>query len=271
MAEGGKLEPSYFAIPEEATVFGEYSHTGLSSFVMRTFDGEGEAAWTSVFLGEPVVTPGLFRALGQMAGAHVWNFDDDVVHIRAPFLTVHCKGAGPRTITVPNNWAAYDAIGGDWSAVESNGIKFNAIDGNTYVFFAGVRADIEAILSANPDSLLTLEKIDEREDDTVHWDAVQFDVQIMKLDEWVEETWSEQHADDLLLKPSMLDIDTEAPPEEDEPPKSRGRRRGGRGRGKRRDDRGGRRGTEEGATTRREGADKAFDEAGIGVLFRKKQ
>jgi hypothetical protein len=93
----------------------------------------------------------------------------------------------------------------------------------------------------------------------------------MKLDEWVEETWSEQHADDLLLKPSMLDIDTDTPPEEDEQPKSRGRRRGGRGRGRRRDERGGRRGTEEGATTRREGADKAFDEAGIGVLFRKKQ
>ncbi len=271
MAEGGQLEPSYFAIPEDATVFGEYSHTGLSSFVMRNFEGEGDGAWSSVFLGEPVVTPGLFRALGQMAGAHVWNFDDDVVHIRAPFLTVHCKGAGPRTITVPNNWAAYDAISREWGTVESNGIKFNAIDGHTYVFFAGVKADIEAMLSAASDSLLTLEKIDPREDDTVHWDAVQFDVQIMKLDEWVEENWSEQHADDLLLKPSMLDIDIEEPPADDENTKSRGGRRGGRGRGRRRNDRSGRRGTEEGATTRREGADKAFDEAGIGVLFRKKQ
>jgi hypothetical protein len=272
MAEGGQLEPSYFAIPEESTVFGEYSHTGLPSFVMRSFDGDGES-WSSVFLGEPVVTPGLFRALGQMAGAHVWNFDDDVVHIRAPFLTVHCKGAGPRTITVPNNWAAYDAVAGEWTTVESNAIKFTAIDGHTYVYFVGLRVDIEAMLQSDPDALLQLEKIDPREDDTVHWDAVQFEVQIMKLDEWVEENWSEAHADDLLLKPSMLDVDTESPPDEDDEPKSRGRRRGGRGRGRRRDDgrRGGRRGTEEGATTRREGADKAFDEAGIGVLFRKKQ
>ena len=108
----------------------------------------------------------------------------------------------------------------------ANGIRFNAIDGHTYVFFAGVKADIEAMLSADPDSLLRLEKIDAREDDTVHWDAVQFDVQVMKLDEWVEENWSEQHADDLLLKPSMLDIDLEEPPAEDEDTKSRGRRRG---------------------------------------------
>ena len=271
VGEGGALEPSYFAIPEEATVLGEYTHSGLPSFVVRTFEGDESGAWTSVFLGEPIVSPALFRALGQMAGAHVWNFDDDVVHIRQPFLTVHCTGAGQRTVTLPNNWAAYDAVAGSWATVESNRIKFTAIDGHTYVFFVGAKADIEAMLNADPKALLKLDKLEAREDDTVHWDAVQFDVQIMKLDEWVEETWSEQHADDLLLKPSMLDLDaTDAEPEESEEPISRGRRRG-RGRGRRRNDRSGRRGSEESANARREGTDKAFEDAGIGVLFRKKQ
>jgi beta-galactosidase len=274
LAEGGRLEPSYFAIPEDASVFGEYTHSGLPSYVVRHFTGDSEGTWTSVFLGEPIVTPGLFRALGQMAGAHVWNFDDDVVHVRAPFLTVHCKGAGQRTITVPNNWSVYDAVTGDWATVESNGVRFTAIDGHTYVFFTGTKADVEALVNADPTSLLKLDKIEAKEDDTVHWDAVQFDVQIMKLDEWVEENWTEQHADDLLLKPSMLDVDTEEAPEEEEgEPTSRGRRRSrGRGRGRGRSERGGRRrGSEETANPRREGADKAFDDAGIGVLFRKKQ
>ena len=269
MAEGGQLEPSYFAIPEDSTVFGEYSHTGLPSFVVKeTIDEKDKQnLWTSVFLGEPVVTPGLFRALGQMAGAHVWNFDDDVVHIRAPFVTVHCKGAGQRTLTLPNNWSAYDLVGAEWANVESNSIRFTAIDGHTYVFLAGIKTEIETLLNADLGPLLTLDRIEPRGDDTVHWDAVQFDVQIMKLDEWVEETWSEQHADDLLLKPSMLDIDTEPQEEEPEPEqKSRGRQRG---RGRRR--RGGRRGSEETAQPRREGADMEFDEAGIGVLFRKRQ
>ena len=273
MAEGGQLEPSYFAIPEDGMVLGEYSHTGLPSFVVRDFldEKDAENRWKSVFLGEPVVTPGLFRALGQMAGAHVWNFDDDVVHIRAPYLTVHCKGAGQRTVTIPNNWSAYDVMGAEWATIESNSLRFNAIDGHTYVFLVGVKSEIEAILNADLGSLLKLEKIDPRDDNTVHWEAVQFDVQIMKLDEWVEETWTEQHADDLLLKPSMLDADLEpAPEEEDREQTSRGKRRG-RGRGRRRGDRGGRRGSEESASPRREGADIAFDEAGIGVLFRKKQ
>jgi hypothetical protein len=203
-----------------------------------------------------------------MAGAHVWNFDDDVVHIRAPFLTVHCTGAGPRTITLPTNWCAYDAIAATWMNVEANNIRFNAIDGHSYVFLTGVKSEIEAIINADVDGLLTIDKIDPRDDNTMHWDAVQFDVQIMKLDQWVEETWTEQHADDLLLKPSMLDVDTE-PVVEEEDQKSRGRRRG---RGQRRGgDRSRRRGPEESANARREGADRTFDEAGIGVLFRKKQ
>lgn len=271
MSEGGQLEPSYFAIPEDSTVLGEYTHTGLPSFVVREFvaDNDNEHAWKSVFLGEPVVTPGLFRALGQMAGAHVWNFDDDVVHICAPYVTVHCKGAGPRTLTIPNNWCAYDLVNASWMTVESNSIRFTAIDGHTYVFLTGIKAEIEAMLGSDPETLLTLESIEPREDNTMHWDAVQFDVQIMKLDQWVEETWSEQHADDFLLKPSMLDLESEEPPAEDEEPKSRGRRRGRGRRG--RGDRSRRRGSEESANARREGADRTFDEAGIGVLFRKKQ
>ncbi|HXH59858.1 MAG TPA: hypothetical protein VNI20_00720 [Fimbriimonadaceae bacterium] len=269
MLEGGHLEPSYFAIPEDATVFGEYTHTGLASFVARDFTGdrENDTQWQSVFLGEPVVTPGLFRALGQMAGAHIWNFDNDVIHVRKPYLTIHCQGAGQRTITLPNNWSAYDPVTAEWIDIEGNSLRFTAIDGSTYVFYIGLRAEIEELLNADTDKLLTVESIEPRDENTVHWDSVQFDVQIMKLDEWVEENWSEQHADDLLLKPSMLDVDQE---EEEEPPqpKSRGRR-GGRGR--RQHGRKGRRGSEETATARKEGADRTFDEAGIGVLFRKRQ
>ncbi|MBI3722224.1 MAG: hypothetical protein HY248_06690, partial [Fimbriimonas ginsengisoli] len=108
LAGGVKLEPSYFAIPEEATVLGEYTQTGLPSFVIKEFreEGDSELAWRSVFMGEPVVTPALLRALGQLAGAHVWSFQDDLAHIRPPFLTVHCGGAGARTLALPDNASA---------------------------------------------------------------------------------------------------------------------------------------------------------------------
>ncbi|MCG9894466.1 MAG: hypothetical protein MH204_03185, partial [Fimbriimonadaceae bacterium] len=205
MAEGGTLEPSYYAIPEDASTLGEYSQTGLPSFVVRRFPSPGtqDEPWTSVFMGEPVVTPGFFRALAEMAGGHVWSHDDDLIHVRAPFLTLHCSGAGLRTITLPDKWSCYDLIQELWMPVENSSLKFVAMDGATHVFAVGHKADIEAMLAGRPVERLDDEAIQAHQDNTVHWDSVQYEVQVMKLDEWVVETWSEELADDLLLKPSM--------------------------------------------------------------------
>lgn len=264
MAEGGKLEPSYFAIPEESTiVLGEYTNTGLPSFVMHEFTGEKGEAWKSVFLGEPVVTPALFRALGEMAGAHVWNYEDDVVHARPPFVTIHSTGTGMRAITLPDKWAAYSITTGQWTPVENNTIRFVAMEGTTHVFLVGHKTEIEAILQSHPVIELTDEEIKERSDDTVHWDAIQFDVPIMKLDEWVEETWSETLAEDLLLKPSLIETEQESEAEESN---GEGERSGSRGRRRRR-----RRKYSGQARDDRDSGPKASDSDGIGVLFRKRE
>ncbi len=229
MAEGGTLEPSYFAIPEDASVLGEYSQTGLPSFVVRRFPSPNtnDEPWTSVFLGEPVVTPGLFRALGQMAGCHIYSLDDDVIHVRAPFLSLHCSGAGVRTITLPDKQVCYDLIQRVWMPVENNTLKFLGLDGSTYSFLIGHKADIEAILNSSPDTLVTEAEILAHQDNTIQWDAIRFDVPIMKLDEWVEEAWGEDLADDLLIKPSMIEeVGEESVTEtEREAPRSSGQRR----------------------------------------------
>jgi len=225
LAKGGQLEPSYFAIPEDGVVHGEYSHSGLPSYVERTFASEFTGKWHSVFLGEPIVTPGLFRSLGQMAKAHVWSFQNDVVHARPPFLTVHCKETGPRTLALPDKWSAYNVIDQEWMSTEGNSLRFQALDGSTHCFLVGTRADIEGILARDPDELLKLSGPVQREDNTLHWDMMRFDVPIMKLDEWVEESWSEELADDLLLKPSMLEVSEESEEPSEEVQRSRGRRR----------------------------------------------
>lgn len=229
MAEGGTLEPSYFAIPEDATVLGEYIQTGLPSFVVRKFPSPNtnDEPWTSVFLGEPVVTPGLFKALGQMAGCHIYSLDDDVIHVSAPFLSLHCAGAGVRTINLPDKWTCYDLIQRVWMPVENNTLKFLGLDGSTYSFLIGHKADIELLISSPPETMVTEEEILAHQDNTVRWDAIRFDVPIMKLDEWVEETWGEDLADDLLIKPSMIEEigDESLSDVEREAPRSSGQRR----------------------------------------------
>ncbi len=227
---GGQLEPSYFAIPEDGVVLGEYTQTGLPSFVIREFqiDGKPELAWKSVFLGEPIVTPGLFRALGQIAGCHIWNYHEDVVHVRAPFVTVHCSGAGTRTITIPDRWAAYDTVHNQWTGVDATHLRFNAHDGHTYTFLVGPQGELETLLNTNIEDLLTIDQLPDKQENTLPANAYDFDVQIMKLDEWMEESWDEEFAEDFLLKPSALDVSIPVKEEETEHRNRRRRRRGGR-------------------------------------------
>jgi hypothetical protein len=265
LAQGGRLNPSYFAIPEVGTVLGEYTQTGLPSFVVCPFDQDPnpDEHWTSVFLGEPIVTPALFRELGRLAGCHLWSFDDDVLTVRPPFLSIHTKNAGPRTLALPDNWSAYDLINGEWMVMDNKSLRFNALAGMTYSFLVGTRGSIEALLGTAPDKALAIRAIERPEDDQMHWDALQLDVPIMQLGEWVESSWGDDLAEDLLLKPSLLDIERrqeEATIESEEHRPGRKRRRPKR-----------RRGGEEGTDRRQEGADRMTGSGDtINVVFRKR-
>ena len=235
---GTKLEPSYFAIPEDAIVLGEYTQTGLPSFVVKQFGGgDPEASWTSVFLGEPIVSPALIRALGQMAGAHVYDFHEDVVHVRPPFLTVHCGPPGPRTITLPPNWSAFDLQTSTYESAEGNSLRFTAIEGSTKAFLIGARAELESLLHIPIEDLLHVETLPESPAN-LRSDDADFDIPIMKLGEFMEGDLAEENLDDWLLRPALVE-EIEETTRDDSDPHSGRRRRRRRGRG------GTERGTEE--------------------------
>ncbi len=262
------LEPTYFAIPEDATVLGEYTQTGLPSFVVREFGagGPAEEKWTSVFLGEPKVTPALVRALAQMAGAHVWDFSDDVVHVRPPFLTVHCKGTGGRTVALPAKDAAYDLQTRRWTTMDGANLRFIGVDGATHSFLVGPKAEIEHLLSIDPAATLRVESLPPRELN-VRKDASDFDVPIMKLGEFMGGAEGEETADEWFLRPNAEPeegtvVSAQAEESPDQVGKRR-RRRGGRG-GRDREDQG-----SEAAESAPVPAGDA--DLGISVVFRKRQ
>lgn len=257
-----RMEPSYFAIPEEATVLGEYTQTGLPSFVVREFkqDRDPHHHWSSVFLGEPIVTPALLRALAQMAGVHVWGYQDDVVHVRPPFLAIHCTGAGSRTVTLPSKWHAYNLDTDQWLAGDSSSIRFQAADGSTHLFLAGTKEELEHVLSADTDELLHMEELPPRKEDNIRFDAATFDVPIMKLDEWMEGGDLEDTGDDLLFRPKFIE---EPEPAEEQERSGRRRRRRGRGR-----DAGG---EDTGRAAVRAETMNGEDDVAINVVFRRRQ
>lgn len=227
-----QLEPSYFAIPEDALVLGEYSQTGLPSFVIKDFRPQAadEPAWTSVFLGEPLVNAALIRVLATMAGAHVYSFADDVVHVREPFLTVHCGGAGMRTIALPKGWAAFNLLANSWMQLEATSLRFQALDGSTHVFLVGTRDYIESLLAMRPEDLLTMTELPPR-DLNVRQDGMAFDVPIMRLDEWIEGGEPDEVADEWFLRPHAIleSIEDSVPASSEKVGRRRRRRRGGRG------------------------------------------
>ena len=262
------LEPTYFAIPEDATVLGEYTQTGLPSFVVRDFGGGGPVAerWTSVFLGEPKVTPALVRALAQMAGAHVWDFSDDVVHVRPPFLTVHCKGTGSRTIALPDKETAYDLIEKRWAPMDGANLRFIGVDGATHAYLVGPKAELEHLLDSDPADALRVETLPPRELN-VRKDATDFDVPIMKLGEFMGGAEGEETADEWFLRPNAEPMEAPVAAQAEESPDhvgKRRRRRGGRG-GRDREDR-----PSSDAEASAPGPTGDAD-LGISVVFRKRQ
>jgi hypothetical protein len=265
---GSQLEPSYFAINEDALVLGEYSQTGLPSFLVKEFKNATDPTlnWTSVFMGEPEVNPALIRALGHMAGAHIWNYQDDLVHVGEPFLTIHCKNAGPRTLTLPSKFSAYNLPNQQWAVNEATNVRFHANEGSTHVFMVGIKEELEHMLKSDPSGLLKMDQLPPRAENTVRFDAVSFDVPIMKLGAWIEGSDDEENVEDWLLRPPVLEDESS---EETEMVRSNGRRRR-----RRRNDRQDRGGAERPMTgegeTRREGADMQFDDLDLSVRFRRR-
>ncbi|MGE3126877.1 MAG: hypothetical protein AB7F50_00120 [Fimbriimonadaceae bacterium] len=231
LAGDGRLEPSYFAIPEGAQVLGEYTQTGLPSFVVDEFPGERDRRWTSVFLGEPVVGPAFLRALAEQAGIHVWSFQDDVIHVRPPFLCIHCTESGDRTLALPQKFVAYSLTTKSWVETDGSRLTFHSLAGQTHMFLVGTKSEVEHLLEVDPVAVTGAPEYEPRRENTVHWNELKFDVPIMRLDEWVEEAWGEELADDFLIKPSMFETVASSGDAEEEIPASRG---GGRQRNRRR-------------------------------------
>jgi hypothetical protein len=207
-----------------------------------------------------------------MAGAHIWNFHEDVVHVRGPFCTVHCSGTGPRTITLPSKSCAYNLLTEDWAAIDSTHLRFVAIDGSTHVFLVGARTEIEHLLNSDPTKTLRIESLPPRELN-LRVDTSNFDVPIMKLDEWIEGGDSDEVADEWFLRPqTLLDEQEVEPAQAEESPEQVGRRRRRRRRGKGGNEPSDGFGSEEVVTARVEPSGSTDDEPfSMNIVFRKRE
>lgn len=192
-----QLEPSYFAIPEEGTtVLGEYTQTGLPSFVVREMASEdGRDRWRSVFLGEPLINERLIRGLCALSGVHVWNYHGDVVHARPPFLSIHYSGTGHRIATLPDRWHAYDPLRKEMISEDATHLKSDASDGASQVLVVGEEADVLRIARANKEDALKIELFTQIEDEAEPVEHGEQSVPLIEVDdEPIPEEFEEKKA-----------------------------------------------------------------------------
>ena len=207
---GSKLEPSYFAIYDESQeVLGQYLQTGLSSFVVKTVNLQEQPSdyWTSVFLGEPIVSPALIRALGQMADAHVYDLHEDTIHVSPPFFTSHSRVGGAKTLPLPSNWSVYDAINKRFENVEANSHKRMTFDSSTQMYFIGTREEIETISETEPQQVARVEEYPVRDQNTRSNGGLDLDVPLLRLADWIGISDGEESTEEWLLRPTVAEFE----------------------------------------------------------------
>lgn len=184
-----QLEPSYFAIPEEGTtILGEYTQTGLPSFVVREMTSEdGKDRWRSVFLGEPLINEKLIRGLCALAGVHVWNYHGDVVHARPPFLAIHYSGTGHRIATLPDRWHAYDPLRKELIGEDATHLRSDATDGASQLLYVGEEADVMRLAGTASEDALDIGAFSEVEYEDESFDQTDLSVPLIAVDDDEEE------------------------------------------------------------------------------------
>jgi hypothetical protein len=71
---------------------------------------KSQGGWQSVYVATAAMPDGIWRALANYAGVHLYNQSNDTLYANASYLCLHANGAGPRTLTWPQNGTLYDAL-----------------------------------------------------------------------------------------------------------------------------------------------------------------
>ncbi len=141
-------EPSFYAIAENCEVIGEYIDTGLPSLVV----GDNKT-WKTVFLGERRLTPELVRALVRWAGGHIWLDTNDLVHARYPWVHVHARKGGLRTLLFPMPLSVYDTTEGELVAESVMEHPLYLQEGESRLLLTAPHEQLLKLLQGEPISL----------------------------------------------------------------------------------------------------------------------
>lgn len=109
------MTPLFFIDDEDASTIARYRSSERVSAAIRFFGEDEEPDWTSVFIAEPSLPPGLLRELLQIAGVHVYVETTDppvqqTMHLGRGLLSVHADKPGERLFDLGVQCAVEDVL-----------------------------------------------------------------------------------------------------------------------------------------------------------------
>ena len=97
----------------------------------------------SMFIGEPVLSPGLLRNLCRLAGIHRYQADDDVMWVSDNWLAIHSGPGGGIKVVLPIDTGLYDVVYGEVITTRGYGRGFPIPERGTRLLVIG-GTDVQA-------------------------------------------------------------------------------------------------------------------------------
>jgi len=113
--ESAALNPLFYIDDEDASTIARYRSSDRISAAIKFFGEDEKPDWTSVFIAEPVLPPGLLRELLQIAEVHVYVETTDppvqqTMHLGRGLMAVHADQPGERLFDLGVQCAVEDVL-----------------------------------------------------------------------------------------------------------------------------------------------------------------
>ena len=130
--------PMFYVDDSTANTLGTYTGTGKSGLAYKDFGD-----YKVVYSGACLLPPDLLRAVGRLAGCHVYLDTNDALYADKNFVSVHAKASGVKKIKLPAKADVYDLINHRVVARNVDSLEVYMNGNETALFYVG-KAD-EAI------------------------------------------------------------------------------------------------------------------------------
>ncbi len=135
-----KIGPVIVGDDPDADVLGTLFGFGEPGLIRKTVDGID-----TYFSTAPKLSASVLRAIAERAGAHIYNFSDDVTYVNRSFIGIHTPRSGERILRFPEPTTLYDVYHEKMIAADVVNVTIDLPARETMLYFMGNKEEWDAL------------------------------------------------------------------------------------------------------------------------------